>query len=165
MNVVFLSLGGNLSPRSAYLLKSKAAIERYCGHIMAESPVYQTEAWGSDSVKKYLNQVVQLNTNLTALALMQQLGEIEASLGRVRGSERNADRTVDLDILFFNHDIYNEHDLQIPHPRLHLRKFVLIPLHTLVPEFVHPVLKKNIDTLLRENNDTLSVELFKNKDE
>lgn len=160
MNVAFLSLGGNLSPRSAYLLKSREAIEQQCGQIMAASPVYQTEAWGSDSQKKYLNQVVQLNTPLSAMALMQKLGEIEASLGRVRGSERNADRTVDLDILFFNQEIYDEQDLQIPHPRLHLRKFVLIPLHNLVPDFVHPVFKKNVHSLLHENNDTLSVELF-----
>lgn len=161
MNAVFLSLGGNIGDRHGYMQKSRLLLEKHCGKIVLSSPIYETEAWGSNSEKKYLNQVVKLETKLTARQLLKKTLEIEKELGRKRRGSRNSDRSADIDILFFNNEIINAKNLHIPHPRLHLRKFVLVPLNSVASSFVHPNLKKTVTQLLKTSNDKLQVNLYK----
>jgi deoxyguanosine kinase len=160
MNRVFLCLGGNLGNRLGNIEKALILIEKQAGKIVKTSPIYETDAWGSTSAKKYLNLCVQIETKLTAKALMQKLLLLEKKLGRKRTLNRNADRTVDIDILFFNDEIIQTAALQIPHPRLHLRKFVLKPLNAIAPKLKHPTLNKSISQLYKNCKDTLKVKTF-----
>lgn len=158
MNEVFLCLGGNTGNRIQNLNTAKALINELCGKIKQESAIYETESWGKKSRFKYLNQVIKIRTRLTAAELMERCLEVEKQLGRKRTRNRNADRTMDIDILFYNSDIIDSQNLQVPHPRLHLRNFVLLPLKELASEFVHPSLNKTIKELYEECPDELEAE-------
>jgi deoxyguanosine kinase len=157
MNVAFLSLGGNLNNRAAILRSAKKAIGTQIGEIVAESGIYETDAWGSPSQKKYLNQVIKIKTSLTPGQLLRATLQIEKMAGRKRTVKQNADRTLDIDILFFNRQVLNSKNLQIPHPRLHQRRFVLVPLAEIEKKLVHPVLNKSVAGLLKDSNDPLKV--------
>lgn len=160
MNIVFLCLGGNLGNREANLAKATAKITQQCGKILAKSSIYQTQAWGSTSQLKYLNQVIQIQTAYSPEQLLKTLLSIEKSLGRERISNQNGDRTIDIDILFFNDEVIETYNLQIPHPRLHLRNFVLQPLKSINEDFFHPIFKKTIKELALQCTDSLKVTLF-----
>ncbi len=160
MNVAFLGLGGNLGNRLQNLNDCLNLIASGCGQILAKSSVYETAAWGSDSDKKYLNMVVKLHTPLSSIDLLAATGSIEKMLGRIRGNEKNSDRSMDVDLLFFNQDILTGEALRIPHPRLHLRKFVLIPLCEIDSDFVHPELNQTMTQLLKACPDQLDVVSF-----
>jgi 2-amino-4-hydroxy-6-hydroxymethyldihydropteridine diphosphokinase len=163
MNEVFLCLGGNIGNREGNLYRAISMIAKLCGQLITSSSIYETEAWGSNSNLKYLNQVVQIRTKMLPAELLQALLGIEFELGRHRKSNQNADRTMDIDILFYNDEIINLPDIQIPHPRLHLRKFVLIPFSEINEGFLHPQLKKSINQLLLECPDSLNLSVFKKK--
>lgn len=160
MNVAFLCLGGNIGNRIENLNATKEAISRILGKIIARSYIYETAAWGSDSENKYLNQVIKIETKLNAQKLLTSALAIEKSLGRKRGSTKNSDRTTDIDVLFFNSEIISAKAIEIPHPRLHLRNFVLKPLNDIAANFVHPVLKRSISVLLKNSKDKLSVKKY-----
>jgi len=157
MNEVFLCLGGNLGDRMQNLGTAKALIAEGCGKITAQSKIYETEAWESKSKNRFLNQVIKIQTRNTAEILLIKLLLIEKRLGRTRTKHKNGDRTMDIDILFFNKEHINADGIEIPHPRMHLRKFVLKPMVDIAPDFVHPVYNKTIATLLKECNDNLKV--------
>ena len=161
MNVAFLSLGGNIGTRLDNLLKAIYAIKTIGIEITKASSVYETQAWGSSSKKKYLNQVIKISTHLDAQELLKQLLIIEKDIGRKRTANRYSDRTMDIDILFFNGATIVSKNLSIPHPRLHLRKFVLIPFFEIEKKFVHPILQKSIASLLKECKDNLDVKIYK----
>ncbi len=163
MNEVFLSLGGNMGNRFKYLEETKWEISKHVGHMLKSSAVYETDAWGSNSTQKYLNQVIKISTPLNPKELLFKTDMIERKLGRKRNSKNNIDRTVDIDILFFNAEVIREKNLQIPHPRLHLRKFVLVPFNELDKTFIHPQLHQSIGTLLKNCTDTLKVIKYKTK--
>jgi 2-amino-4-hydroxy-6-hydroxymethyldihydropteridine diphosphokinase len=157
MNEVFLCLGGNLGDRLQHLNTAKALISESCGKISSQSLIYETAAWGSKSRKKFLNQVIRIKTKLTAELLLRQILEIEKQLGRIRTRNKNGDRIIDIDVLFFNSEIIEARHIQIPHPRLHLRKFVLQPLMDIAADFVHPVMDKTVSELMDECKDDLEV--------
>lgn len=161
MNEVFLGLGGNTGQRLANLEKAIKEIRSQIGEVMKTSSIYETQAWGSKSKNLYLNIVLKLRTNLGAQALLQKVAKIEQQLGRTRSKNRNADRIIDIDILFFNDLIINDKNLQIPHPRLHLRKFVLWPLFEIEKKLIHPQLKKSITQLKLNCTDTLQIVPYK----
>lgn len=163
MNVAFLGLGGNLGNRLENLAKASEALQQECGVILKISPIYETEAWGTRSEKKYLNQIIKLRTPLNAIQLLEKTRAVEAKLGRKRTQDPYADRKIDIDILFFNSDIIQLKHMQIPHPRLHLRKFVLAPMNDIDAKFIHPVLKKSIRSLLKNCPDNLEVKLIRDK--
>jgi len=150
MPLVYVAAGSNLGNREAYLKKAEALV-RGAGQIrrLRKSPVYETEPAGGPAQRKYLNGVWEIETGLRPEKLLERLLEIESSLGRVRG-EKNAPRTIDLDILFYGDEVIKTKNLLIPHPRLHERCFVLRPLADLRPDLVHPALKKTIAQLLAE---------------
>lgn len=160
MNRAFLSLGGNLGDRLENIKKMREAISKKCGAITKMSRVFETEAWGHASNRPYLNQVIELNTSLSPKALLKATSGIEKKMGRSRGNERYQDRTADIDILFFNDLIVQTKELTLPHPRLHLRNFVLIPLEEIASKHVHPVFKKTVAGLKKQTKDKLKVTPF-----
>ena len=162
MNVTYLCLGGNIGNRGKALSIAFVKITEQIGEIRAKSNIYETEAWGVKNQQAYLNQCLEVNTKLSASELIHTLLFIEKELGRERTVNENYEpRTIDIDILFFNQEIIDTDLLTVPHPRLHLRKFVLIPLNEICSDFLHPLLNKTIFSLMNDCPDTSNVKPFK----
>jgi 2-amino-4-hydroxy-6-hydroxymethyldihydropteridine diphosphokinase len=156
MHDVFLLLGSNLGNRELFLKQAIAAIATEIAPVIKQSSVYETQSWGKSDSPDYLNQVVILNTALKPGVVLQKALAIENKLGRQR-EEKWGSRTIDIDILFFDQQIISEPDLVIPHPELQKRRFTLEPLAEIAPDWVHPILKKNISQLKNELIDELNV--------
>lgn len=139
--------------------KSTHLIEKKIGTIEKISTFYESEPWGFDTNEWFINRVVAINTLLSPEELLKQLLAIESLLGRIRNTENKgySSRTIDLDILFFNHEIIENKNLTIPHPRLHLRKFTLLPLVELYPDFIHPIFNQSLKALLDKCDDSSKV--------
>lgn len=131
-------------------------VDQQCGRVINASSIYETEAWGKNDQPSFLNQVLEIQTNLTPRQLLKKILLIEKQIGRVR-EEKYGPRIIDIDILLFNDDIHNYPSLKIPHPELPNRRFVLVPLAEIAPEFIHPVFKKTITELLAVCPDKLTV--------
>lgn len=159
MVTAFLLLGSNLGDRSDHLEKARLQIGLCAGRLFIASSIYETAAWGHIPQRPFLNQVVCIETTLTPEQLLKIIQAVESSLGRVR-SEKWAARTLDIDILFYGNEIIDTPDLVIPHPAIQQRRFTLVPLIEVAPGFVHPVLNKTVEVLLRECDDTLAVNVF-----
>jgi 2-amino-4-hydroxy-6-hydroxymethyldihydropteridine diphosphokinase len=154
-------LGGNVGNRENYLRNAKEMIQFKIGDIINQSMIYETEPWGFHAEQNFLNQVIEVKTEESAESTLLKLTEFEKLLGRKKISAKYESRNIDLDILFFNNDIIDLEDLQIPHPRLHQRKFTLIPLNEIASEKIHPVLNIPIKTILKDCKDTSNVRLCK----
>lgn len=145
---VFLGLGSNLGDRAVHL---NNAISALCFHdainITSQSSVLETEPVGNESQGKFLNVVVEIETTLSPMELLQACLEIEILQGRVR-NEKWGPRTIDIDILFFSDQLIKEEGLQIPHPEVHNRSFVLIPLVEIAPMLIHPSLNQSAKAML-----------------
>lgn len=152
-NIAFIELGGNKGNRLNLLAQSKELMAREGMRILAQSSIYETPPWGFQADQNFYNQVVKIETQCNPIDLFAKLQIIEKQLGRTRGKERYESRTVDMDILFFNTLVVNEKNLIIPHPRLHLRKFVLVPMNEIASQLIHPVLKVSIHQLLTDCDD------------
>jgi 2-amino-4-hydroxy-6-hydroxymethyldihydropteridine diphosphokinase len=141
-HTVYLALGSNLGDRFANL---KQAIDSLTPQleVKAKSSVYETPPWGFEDQPKFLNQVVKAKTYLDPEPLLKHLKRLEVALGR-QASFPNGPRLIDMDILFYDDLILNTSSLVIPHPRLHERGFVLLPLMELSPDLVHPLSKKSV---------------------
>ncbi len=148
MTHIYLALGSNMGDRLANLEKARQALAPQVRIIMA-SAIYETTPWGYIEQEDFLNQVLEAETELLPLELLNWLKDIEERLGRKKGF-RNGPRMIDVDILFYGELILEMEQLQIPHARLHERAFVLVPLADIAPQFVHPVLGKAITELLAE---------------
>lgn len=159
MNNAYLLTGGNLGNRFLHLQTAKTQIEKHCGTVMAASSIYETAAWGNTEQPAYLNQVLMVRTSLDAGALLQNILSIEKEMGRVR-EVKYASRVIDIDILFFNREIIDQPGLQVPHPHIASRRFVLTPLCELVPKKMHPVLNQSMAKLLAACKDPLPVTLW-----
>lgn len=156
----YLLTGGNLGDRVQHLTLAMARINDRLGKVIAASPLYETAPWGFSHETPFLNQALLLETALTADELMQGILEIEKSMGRVREGDQWKERAIDIDILFYDNDIVNKEELHIPHPRLHLRRFVLEPMASIARALVHPVFGKSIGELLDACDDPLEVKLY-----
>lgn len=156
MNKVYLLLGSNQQQPQQQLQLAKKIIAKKIGPVIRASAVYKTAAWGNTKQPDFLNQVLVVITKFTAAEVIDILLETEKYMGRIR-TKKNAPRIIDIDILFFNKEVINTKKLQVPHPRLQLRNFVLIPLNELSPNFKHPVLQKTINQLLKICPDDLTV--------
>lgn len=162
MNTVYLSLGSNQGDRRAWLRKAIALLEEY-GMVSKVSSLYQTAAWGLEDQPDFLNMALCMQTGSSATELLHAIQHVEQQLGRVRNIKWGP-RTLDIDILFFNNDVIDLPDLQIPHPFLSQRRFVLAPLAEITAEYVHPVLNKTVDTLLAECTDMQEVTIAGNEE-
>lgn len=155
---VFVSLGSNLGDRAGNLLLAVRGLMEASFVVHKLSAIYETEPVGLDTEHKFLNMVAEIRVNnVSPSQMMARLLRIEYLLGR-REKSLKRPRTVDLDILFFGDEQIDTEFLTIPHPRLHLRNFVLNPLAEIAPNFVHPTLRKEIAELLAESEDQSNVE-------
>jgi 2-amino-4-hydroxy-6-hydroxymethyldihydropteridine diphosphokinase len=141
-HVVYLALGSNLGDRLANLKQAIAALTPQL-EVKAKSQVYETPPWGIEDQPKFLNQVVKAKTYLEPEQLLKHLKRLEVALGR-KVSIPNGPRLIDIDILFYDDLVLNTPALIIPHPRLHERGFVLLPLMDIAPDLVHPVSKQSV---------------------
>lgn len=157
MNTAFLLIGGNLGNRLQHLAKARSLIHQRCGNIIKTSSLYETAAWGEVKQAAFLNQVLKIHSLLPAAGLLKCLLAAEQKMGRVR-KQKSGPRTIDIDLLFFNEDKIEARGLEVPHPRLHLRRFVLEPMNEIAPDLVHPVLNKTINQLLAICEDELAVQ-------
>lgn len=156
MNKTYLLLGSNLGNSKQQLKDATKYIERRIGKVLRSSTIYKTAAWGKTDQPDFLNQVIIINSKLNAIDTLQTILSIEEMMGRKR-TVKNAPRSIDIDILFYDHEIQQTEMLTIPHPLIQNRRFVLMPLNELTPDFVHPSLHKTIRELLAECPDMLDV--------
>jgi len=156
MNNAYLLIGGNEGDRIGYLQQARDHIATHFGQIIQQSFIYETAAWGKTDQPNFLNQVLLFRTLPDAAALMQNILDVEKKMGRLR-SKKFSQRIIDIDILFFNREIINQPQLVIPHPEIQNRRFVLVPMNEIAPQFIHPVLHKTVQTLLKECMDNLDV--------
>ena len=158
---VFLGIGANLGDRESNLKEALSMIEESIGTIVVSSSVYETEPWGFQSENEFLNMVIQVQTDLGPSGLLGRILMIEAHLGRIRDEGQYSSRIIDIDILLYDDEVIDKISLKIPHPRIPERKFVLVPLCEIVPDLVHPVLKKSLTSLLHQCQDSAKVKLYK----
>ncbi|NOX86010.1 MAG: 2-amino-4-hydroxy-6-hydroxymethyldihydropteridine diphosphokinase [Chlorobi bacterium] len=154
---VFLLTGSNIEPRISYLQEAEKMIGKQIGIILQRTEIYESEPWGFQAENNFLNLILEVETFLTPKEVLDKLLMIEKRLGRLRKGTSYSSRTIDIDILYFGNETIKEKALQIPHPRLHLRRFTLLPLVEIAPEFEHPVLKKTNRELLDRLTDDLEV--------
>ncbi|MDA1337227.1 MAG: 2-amino-4-hydroxy-6-hydroxymethyldihydropteridine diphosphokinase [bacterium] len=157
--VSYIALGSNIKDRERYLKEAARELEKQ-SKVLAFSSLYETEPVGYANQDWFLNAVVQIETKLTLQELLSFVLEIEQKLKRVRTIE-NGPRTIDLDILFYEDEILAKENLVVPHPRLHERAFVLVPLCEIAPQLTHPVVKKSVSNILEDLPQKEEVRLYK----
>lgn len=150
---IFLLLGANLGDCTQTLRRAVKLIGERVGAVVRQSGLYETAPWGITDQPAFLNQVLAVETTLVPEAVLVQTQLIEQELGRIR-HERWGARMIDVDILYYDKLVSQSETLTIPHPYLHQRRFTLVPLAEIAPEFMHPVLGKTTVELLAELDDT-----------
>ena len=155
MEKCYVLFGSNMGDKNQIFAQACLLINNRCGRIVAVSSAYESEPWGFEAEEWFLNRLVIVETELEPEEMMQQLLDIEAELGRVRHPDADGytSRTVDLDILYYGSRIVLTDSLTIPHPRLHQRRFALLPLCELAPQLVHPAFNFTQTELLRRCHD------------
>ncbi len=158
MAIVYLSLGSNKGDRIGYVQQAASLLGAEDKiTIVRTSAFYETEPWNMNTQTWFVNAIVEAKTTYSPKELLEICQKIEKQLGRTRNDNSNyEDRTIDIDILFYNKDIINEENLTIPHKYVHLRAFTLVPMMELNADFVHPVLHK---TIVEMHNDLENPEM------
>jgi len=151
-------LGSNLEDRSRLLQSAERYIQAGIGKIICSSHVYATKAWGLTEQPDFLNKVIQVETSLSPLELLERLLDIENKMGRIRDVKWGP-RIIDLDLLFYDDLVYKDAELTIPHPGIPYRKFTLTPLLEILPDLIHPVFGKSIRELAEKCEDQSEVVL------
>ena len=151
MERCFILFGSNMGDKNKIYAQACLLINNRCGRIVAQSSAYESEPWGFEAKEWFLNRLIVVEAELEPEAMLHQLLDIEAELGRVRHPETGGytSRTADLDILYYGSRIVLTDNLTIPHPRLHQRRFALLPLCEVAPEFVHPAFNMTQTELLK----------------
>ena len=158
MNIVYLLLGSNEGDRQLWLQQALGLIAANCGTIARTSAIYSTAAWGLQDQPDFYNMAVELHTALAPADLLRHIQAIEQQLGRQR-TVKWGQRTLDIDVLFYNDQVIDNDSLQVPHPFLPQRRFALAPLAQIVGNLQHPVLHKTVSELLNECPDPLAAEI------
>ena len=164
MTRCFILFGSNQGDRMALLEQACTLINNRCGLLAERSSAYLTAPWGFEAETWFLNALLAVETELEPDALMDTLMEIEATLGRERDPAATGyqSRTADLDILYYGDRIVHTEKVTAPHPRLHLRRFALVPLCELIPDFLHPIFNQSQQQLLDSCPDTATIQLLNN---
>ncbi len=160
LNKIFLLLGSNIGPRIEYLEEAEQKINDNIGHIVKKSKIYESEPLGFSADQNFFNRVLLVSSMLSAIDVINSIYIIEQELGRERLSAGYSSRTIDIDILYFNNEIINTNKLIVPHPRMHERRFTLMPLNEIAPDFIHPVLNIDNNKLLELCPDDSIVSIF-----
>ncbi|WP_285008847.1 2-amino-4-hydroxy-6-hydroxymethyldihydropteridine diphosphokinase [Pedobacter faecalis] len=154
---VFLLLGSNMGDREKLIENAVKKVEETIGPVVSRSAVYHTAAWGKEDQESFLNIAVAVKTTLAPLAVLEAALLIEEELGRVRQEKWGA-RLIDIDIILYDNEVVDlPGRLQIPHPEMQRRRFVLEPLSEIAPQRMHPVLNKSVAELLQGLGDNLYV--------
>ena len=159
MSLVYLQLGSNLGDRLSILNTAVSKISTQVGDLLLLSEIYQSSPWGVEGQGDFLNQVILIESSYSAKLILEIILNIEKELGRVR-IEKWGERVIDIDILFYNDEIIEASDLCVPHKYISKRKFVLLPLNEIAPNFIHPKYDKTITQLLAECLDEESVMIY-----
>lgn len=162
IHVVYLSLGSNIGDKIYHLSQALSQIQNNIGLVINTSNIYESPAWGYDSNRQFYNIVAQIHTCFKPKKVLKIIKKIEASLGRIKQTSTYEDRVIDIDIIDFDGEIYNEEQLIIPHKETIKRKFVLLPLSEIHPNYVHPIYKKSVSRLIEETadkNDTIKTNI------
>ena len=151
MERCFILFGSNMGDKNKIYAQACLLINNRCGRIVAQSSAYESEPWGFEAKEWFLNRLIVVETELEPEVMLHQLLDIEAELGRVRHPVTGgySSRTADLDILYYGSRIVLTDNLTSPHPRLHQRRFALLPLCEVAPEFVHPAFNMTQTELLK----------------
>ncbi len=152
MRKIYLSIGTNKGNRYSFIKEALRLIRKDIGKVILMSKIYETKSWGFQS-DDFLNICIMIKSELLPIELLNKLKNIEDRIGRIRNSTKILAREIDIDILFYSDKVVDYKDLIIPHPRLHLRNFVLYPLNDIASDFIHPILLKPINELLEECED------------
>ncbi len=164
MEKCYILFGSNMGDKDQIFAQACLLINNRCGRIAEVSSAYESEPWGFKAEEWFLNRVIVLETEMKPEPLLEVLLEIERELGRVRHPEIQGyiSRTVDLDILYYGNRIVLTDSLTIPHPRLHQRRFALLPLCEVAPQLVHPAFNFTQTELLRRCHDFSEVRKIEN---
>ena len=146
MSKVYFSIGSNKGNRSGLINEAIDKIDIIIGKVVLKSSIYETKSWGFNS-NNFYNICILLESTLTPELILNKILTIEKDMGRLKTTDQYSDRCIDIDILFFDNMIVNAKSLEIPHPRIQLRKFVLTPMLELTPDLIHPILNKSIRQL------------------
>ncbi len=149
MQQVVLIIGGNEGDRETLIQLAKEKLDRQFGPAAKASSVYESSPWGGNSSGNYLNQVLVYQVIKPPIEILHAIQQIEIELGRKR-KKKWGNRTMDIDILYYEDQVVELPDLIIPHPYLHLRSFVLQPLVEILPDFYHPTLNKTNLEMLKD---------------
>ena len=162
MECCYILFGSNMGDKEALFAQACLLINNRCGHVVRVSAAYESEPWGFEAEEWFLNRVIVVETDKGPEEVLQQLLDIERELGRVRHPEIQGytSRTVDLDLLYFGQRVINTDSLTVPHPRLHLRRFALVPMCEVAPEWVHPVFGMTQQELLQQCPDECIVRVM-----
>lgn len=156
MDHIVLSLGSNLGDRMTNLHTAHKKLSNRGVKIVHTSPTYETEPYGNPNQDDFLNQVIVIETHQSPENLMQTCLDVEEDMGRIRGIP-NGPRNIDVDLLFYKDQQLDYPYLQVPHPRIHERNFILQPLADIIPNQIHPRFRKSIQSLKEECGDRLSI--------
>lgn len=165
MAIVYLSLGSNLGDRVGYIQQATSLLAANPDiNIVTTSSFYETEPWQMDSENWFVNAVIQISTTLTPEALLEECQKIENMLGRVENKQKTyQDRTIDIDIIFYDNLILNTPNLTIPHRYFHKRVFMLVPMLEIAEDFVHPFFGKTVESLYEAIEEPEMVYLYGTK--
>lgn len=149
-HTAYIAIGSNMgSPKENCIEAANFLNDHSAISVSSQSSLYKTEPFGKSDQNWFINSVVKVTTLLSSELLFKVCLGIEKKMGRIRGEKWGA-RIIDLDLLFYDDCILRENDLEVPHPGIAERSFVLVPMNEIAPDFVHPKLKRNIKTLLEE---------------
>jgi len=147
MSKVYLSISANLGYSNQLIIYSREAIAARIVVIKSSSSIYESEPWGFESDNNFLNQILLVETILSPAAIMLELSYIESKFGRERNGKGYSSRTMDIDVLFYDHLILYTPELIVPHKQLHKRRFIVEPLREIAPDFIHPLFSISINEI------------------